>query len=119
MSAFNTIIRCQCPNCNKANAFVDSNPYHLTNLTKMQSRCPICDFNYEKETGFHFLSMYMSYALTSGFSIAFIILLSILFGLDNFLYYITINAIILIVFFPFIFRWARMMSIWFVVKYKW
>ena len=117
MSALKTILFCQCPNCEKANVFVDPNPYHLSKMTKMQSRCPNCDFNYENEVGFHYLSMYMSYAISVAISLLIIVGASLIFGLDYFLYYITINAILLVLMLPLIFRWARMMSIWLTVKY--
>lgn len=118
MSALKCILFCQCPNCEKANVFVDPNPYHLSKMSKMHSRCPHCDFNYENELGFHYLSMYMSYAISVGISLFVIIGAALLFGLDYFPYYLAINAIILVLLLPLIFRWARMMSIWITVKYK-
>ena len=84
----------------------------------MEKKCPVCGFDLENETGFHFLSMYMSYIVCMAFSIAFLIPLSILLGLDWIPKLLVINAVILVIFWPLIFRWARMMSLWLTVKFK-
>ncbi len=84
----------------------------------MVKQCPTCSFDLDSEPGFHFLSMYMSYILTTGFSMAFIIPLAIILGLDWIPKLLFINAIILIILWPLIFRWARMISLWATVKWK-
>ena len=82
MSALKSILLCRCPKCYQGKIFTDPNPYHLSHLSEMEKRCPVCDFDLENETGFHFLSMYMSYIVSMGFSFVFIIPLTFILGLE-------------------------------------
>ncbi|MFN8259398.1 MAG: hypothetical protein U0X41_00515 [Chitinophagales bacterium] len=118
MSAIKSILLCRCPKCHKGKIFIDQNPYHLSRLSEMEKRCPVCDFDLENETGFHFLSMYMSYIVSMGLSFSFLIPLTIILGLDWIPKLLIMNAIILLVLWPFIFRWSRMISLWATVKWK-
>jgi uncharacterized protein (DUF983 family) len=118
MSSLKSILLCRCPKCNEGKIFIDQNPYHLSNISKMEKRCPKCGFDLENETGFHYLSMYMSYILCTVFSFAFLIPLSIILGLDWIPKLLFINASILILLWPLIFRWARMVSLWLTAKFK-
>ena len=74
MSALKSIFLCRCPKCHDGKIFLDQNPYHLSNISKMEKQCPVCGFDLENETGFHFLSMYMSYIVSMGFSFLFLML---------------------------------------------
>ncbi len=118
MSALTTILLCRCPKCQEGKIFIDQNPYHLSNISKMEKTCPKCGFNLENETGFHFLSMYMSYIVCMAFSFTFLIPSSIILGLDWIPTLLFTNALILIILWPLIFRWARMISLWLTVKFK-
>ncbi len=118
MSALKAIILCRCPKCHEGKIFIDQNPYHFRNISKMEKRCPICNFDLENETGFHFLSMYMSYIVSMGFSFVFLIPSAIILGLDWIPKLLVTNAIILIALWPWIFRWSRMISLWATVKWK-
>lgn len=118
MSALKSILLCRCPKCYQGKIFTDPNPYHLSHLSEMEKRCPVCDFDLENETGFHFLSMYMSYIVSMGFSFIFIIPLTFILGLDWIPKLLVINAVILLVLWPLIFRWSRMISLWVTVKWK-
>jgi len=57
------IIFDKCPRCLSSNLFIDSNPYHLSNITKMHQKCATCGCNFEKETWFFYGAMYASYGL--------------------------------------------------------
>lgn len=118
MAALKSILLFRCPKCHKANLFLDPNPYHLKNISKMHKRCPVCGFDVENETGFHFMSMYMSYIISTVFSIFFLIPLTIILGLDWIPKLLLLNALILVVLWPLIFRWARMVSLWLTVRFK-
>ncbi len=118
MSSLKSIVLCRCPKCHEGKIFIDPNPYHIKNISKMEKRCPKCGFDLENETGFHFLSMYMSYILSTGFSFAFIIPCTFIFGIDWIPHLLVINALTLIILWPLIFRWARMISLWATVKWN-
>ncbi|MEJ6711196.1 MAG: DUF983 domain-containing protein [Flavobacteriales bacterium] len=59
----------KCPRCNEGDFFY-SHPYHLKKFGKKHDNCEVCDLKFEKEPGFFFGSMYISYGLGVGFFIA-------------------------------------------------
>jgi uncharacterized protein (DUF983 family) len=56
----------KCPKCHEGNVFVSNNPYKLTQLSTMHQNCACCNEKYEKEPGYFFGAMYVSYALMVG-----------------------------------------------------
>ena len=110
-----SIVNNKCPKCNEGNFFEDSNPLHLKKVMKMRVYCSNCGFKYQIEPSFFYGAMYVSYALTVGFSIMTFILLYTL-GLE--LLYIFIGIFIgLIVFTPITLRLARLIYINIFVSY--
>jgi uncharacterized protein (DUF983 family) len=51
-----------CPRCQEGQFFV-SNPYDIKNAGNILPNCPSCGLKYEKEPGFFYGAMYVSYAL--------------------------------------------------------
>lgn len=114
MSAIGNIISCKCPNCGQAYVFKNQNPYNLWQLADMHKRCPNCDKNFEREPGFYFGAMYVSYALTSGIVIVFATVFGWMFKLPT-LPLIGIISVVILSTFPLIFRWSRMIWLhWFI-----
>ena len=70
-----SILGNKCPKCHKGNFFIDQNPYKLEKFDKMNSRCPVCNEDFERETGYYYGAMYASYGLTVGFGIALFLIL--------------------------------------------
>ena len=60
------ILKGRCPNCAKGDIFCTSGSIFLFKMPKMPERCKICNYKFEKETGFFFGAMYVSYALAAG-----------------------------------------------------
>ncbi len=56
----------KCPKCNKGDVFITNNPYKLTQFDKMHDACTCCGEVYEREPGFFYGAMYVSYALMAG-----------------------------------------------------
>ena len=84
----------------------------------MVNVCPHCGFSLKQETGFFWFSMYVSYGLSIGFSVFNYIWFGLFFGWSNILPYIMVNAAVLLIFWPFMFRWARMISIYLTLKFN-
>ncbi|QQR99161.1 MAG: DUF983 domain-containing protein [Sphingobacteriales bacterium] len=111
------IVACKCPKCKEGNLFVNPNPYVFKDLDKMYDNCPKCNFDLRNETGFYWFSMYISYILSTAITIANFVVFGLLFGfLEHIVTFIIINAIILIILLPFIFRWSRILSIYLTLK---
>ena len=57
-----SIFQMKCPQCREGDFFV-SKPYDMRNLGKTHEHCSKCGLKYEKEIGFYYGAMYVSYAL--------------------------------------------------------
>lgn len=68
--------------------------------------------DFENETGFYYGAMYMSYALSVAISVLNFIWTVLAFGFGSIWIFITINAIVLILLWPFIFRISRVLYLW-------
>ena len=53
----------KCPKCRKGDLFINSNPYVLKHLNKMNKRCSSCDLKFVIEPGFYQGAAYVSYGL--------------------------------------------------------
>ncbi len=68
------VLTCKCPNCEKGKIFKKfGNPF-LFRMSKMNTKCNECNFKFEKEPGFFFGAMFVSYALVAAEMIASVIL---------------------------------------------
>ncbi|WP_452230809.1 MULTISPECIES: DUF983 domain-containing protein [unclassified Lacinutrix] len=63
MSVVLNALNCKCPNCKKGNIFNNRGSLLLFKIPKMSARCSECDFKFEREPGFFFGAMFVSYAL--------------------------------------------------------
>lgn len=57
-----SILRFKCPVCHEADFFV-SHPYDLTRTGDFHANCPVCHTKFEREPGFFYGAMYVSYAI--------------------------------------------------------
>ena len=52
----------KCPKCHEGDFFV-SHPYDLRRVGDIHEKCPVCELKFEREPGFFYGAMYVSYAL--------------------------------------------------------
>ena len=108
-SALVSVIEGRCPQCRKEKMFV-SGPYSKRFLT-MHKTCEHCGLQYEREPGFFYGAMYVSYILSVGILLvtgAFVYVL----GNDPDLWvYITTVVIISLLLYPVNFRLSRILFI--------
>lgn len=57
------VLKCKCPNCKEGKMFSYQGNIFLFKMPKMNKRCKKCNFKFEKEIGFFFGAMFVSYAL--------------------------------------------------------
>lgn len=117
-----SIFKCKCPRCRQGSMFVDKNPYHLRSTMKMREKCEICGQPFHLEVGFYYGSGYTSYALSIGLSVFSFIVYYLMVGISvhdyRFLYWVIINAVLLIMLQPVIMRIARCSWLSFFVSYN-
>jgi len=58
-----------CPFCQEG-AFFVAHPYNLSKVGEVHERCPVCHRKLTKEVGFYWGALFVSYALSIGFSLA-------------------------------------------------
>ncbi|UFH47640.1 DUF983 domain-containing protein [Flavobacterium galactosidilyticum] len=64
------ILNNHCPNCHEGKVFNEKNIFFMFGFPTMNKSCSHCKFKFEKEPGFFFGAMYISYGLTVAQSIA-------------------------------------------------
>ncbi|TCD00660.1 DUF983 domain-containing protein [Pedobacter frigidisoli] len=61
LSKFQAVLQCKCPRCRKGDIFTGS-AYAFT-LQKTNVYCPVCNLKFEREPGFFYVAMFVSYAM--------------------------------------------------------
>jgi uncharacterized protein (DUF983 family) len=97
--------------------FVNANPYNLKKLTHMHQKCSSCGLDYVREPSFYFGAMYVSYALTIAYGVGCFIVFKLLAGF-SLMWYLILNALVLLMLIPYTFRLARTLWITIMVKYE-
>lgn len=67
------ILKGKCPRCHSGEMF-KYKAYNLRKFDEMHENCPVCDLRFEREPGFFYGAMYVSYA----FSVALFVILGTL-----------------------------------------
>ena len=100
----------KCPKCCVGDFYKDKNPYNLKTFVDSSNNCPHCGESFEKEVGFYYGAMYVSYGLNVALGVGlFLLTVSVLnFSLIAFLG--TYAGLILILF-PWIMRKSRLIYI--------
>ena len=114
MSTIQNIIAGKCPSCGEAYVFKNRNPYNLQHMADMYTRCPHCDKSFQREPGFYFGAMYVSYAITTAFAILSMILFWGILDMATLPLLLIIGGVVLVSF-PYTFRLSRMIWLaWFI-----
>ena len=69
-----SILTGSCPKCHQESMYFEKNPYKLNTLYKMHENCGHCGLHYEIEPSFFYGAMYVSYAVSIAFGVAFFII---------------------------------------------
>ncbi len=106
----------KCPRCNQGKVFESNNPYNFAKVFRMHERCSVCNLKYVIEHGFFYGSMYVSYALMTGILVAWLVINSLWLHLGPGKLVLFVIGTMLVLF-PVVFRWARLLWLNFFVKY--
>jgi len=108
----------KCPRCGKGKVFVSRNPYNLKLMLATNKECSECHLDFIPEIGFYWGATYVAYAITVAFSGFTFLISTLIFGFMNSLniYYVGVNAVLLVIFSPVFFRFSRMLWLW--LNYK-
>ncbi|MGQ2984197.1 DUF983 domain-containing protein [Flavobacterium sp.] len=110
MSALVGIITEKCPKCGKGKVFTKKGNPLLFQMPRMNERCPVCSHKFEKEPGYFFGSMFVSYAVTVGEMIVFFLLAHLF--IESFVTIVVLIGLMSILLSTFNFRLSRMIWIY-------
>jgi uncharacterized protein (DUF983 family) len=107
----------KCPRCHEGKVFENNNPYNFHNGLTMYKHCPSCGLKYERETGYFYGAMYVSYGLQ-------VAVFASLFALNTIWWHLQSSLIIAVIIcsvvsvFPITFRTSRIMWVALFTKYE-
>lgn len=114
---FYTTFGNKCPRCHAARVFENDNPYSFKNGLTMYKHCPSCGLKYEREVGYFYGSMYVSYGLQTALVTVLYLANVLLIHMPS-LYLVFLIIGLAAALFPVTFRWSRIMWIAFFTKYE-
>lgn len=106
LSEFKAACQAKCPRCRKGNIFI-GNAYGLK-IQKMNDRCDYCDLRFEREPGYFYVAMFVSYAFTVAEMITACLACYVLTGNDSsFILYASVALLAVLISSPFNYRYSR------------
>lgn len=107
------ITHSKCPRCREGNVFTGAT--YGFKVQKMNERCPHCDLKFEREPGYFYVAMFVSYAMNVAEMISMSVAAYVL-GLpltyENLWYYVGILLVGVFLFSPFNYRYSRMVLLY-------
>ena len=116
-SAAYSIVNNKCPRCHKGNFFVNNNPYILKRFDAMNKNCPVCNEDFERETGYYYGAMFVSYGLTVSFGLTVFLIMCVVFNFEA-MTFLIVFAILQVLLMPVFYRTSRLIWINIFVHYK-
>lgn len=106
----------KCPKCHKGDVFIINNPYNLKKFDKMHKNCSHCGELYEREPGYFYGAMYVSYGLMVGWFVITWLLNTFVIEAST-TAYLTFLSVSIVLFTPLTFRISRLIWINMFSKY--
>lgn len=92
-SGIENICHGTCPSCSKGKIFEKKGLLYKMRMPKMYENCTVCGYKFEKEPGYFFGAMYVSYMLTVAQAVGLYMILVHIFQFDdNFQIFLMIAA---------------------------
>lgn len=116
-----TVINCRCPRCREGKLFKYPLTFRFKRNMEMYDNCPVCGQPTDIEVGFYYGTGYVSYVLALLFTICFFLVWFLTIGFSfkdqRFLYWISLNSLLLILSQPWLMRFSRVLWLSWFVKY--
>src|SRR6478672_4555677 len=112
-----SVMELRCPRCREGKLFTKDGFFVFNGMSAMPANCPVCGLRYDREPGFFWGAMYISY----GIAVAIILPVFIIaFALVKLTFWQSVGAgsIALLILVPFVFRISRSLWIHMFVSYK-
>ena len=105
MPMWPAIVHAKCPRCRKGDMF--ENSMYGFHSQKMHKTCPHCNLTYEREPGYFYVAMFVSYAMNVAEMVTVCVATSVLTGSMNPWLYVALALSASVVLSPFNFRYSR------------
>lgn len=106
-------VNAKCPRCRVGKVF--NGPTYGLKLQKMNEFCPHCNLKFEREPGYFYVAMFVSYAMNVAEMVT-VAVAAYIFGLkleyDNLWYYIILLFSVSVVLSPLNYRYSRMILLY-------
>ncbi len=111
MNKLEASIKMKCPKCKEGDVFQSKNPFEFGKMTETNTNCPKCGIKFEKEIGFFYGSMYVSYAFNVAIFVVAVVAYYLFFEATvDWRIYISGYLLLSLILYPVLFRLSR--SIW-------
>lgn len=113
ISQWKGFVNAKCPRCRVGSVFT-GNMYSIK-AQKMNEHCPHCNLKFEREPGYFYVAMFVSYGLNVAQIIAACVvayLLGLKLEYENLQYFIAALFVTTVVFAPFNYRYSRMVLLY-------
>lgn len=110
LTEFQAACKAKCPRCRRGDLF--ANKMYGFKSQIMLDRCPHCNLKYEREPGFYYVSMFVSYALNVAEMVTLSVAIYILSGTENPYIYMGILFLSIFALSPFNFRYSRVILLY-------
>ena len=97
MSRITAVVTQRCPHCQEGDVFAG--------FWRMYETCPVCGVTYEREDGYFMMSVFVGYVMCLVLAVP--VCLALYLNNAAIWTYVWLNAIVLFLFSPLIFRYAR------------
>ncbi|MCR9063018.1 MAG: DUF983 domain-containing protein [Cytophagales bacterium] len=119
MGLLKSALKWKCPRCGEGELFTSRNPYKKGEMMEMHSHCEHCGLRYEREAGFFYGAMYVSYMLNIALFVnAVLIWYLFVEDLVDWRIYIGAYVLITILLVPLIYRFSRSIWLYMMIKYE-
>lgn len=115
---FYSILNNKCPRCHEGDFYITNHAYQFKGFGKNNDTCSKCAYKFEKEPGYFYGAMYVSYALTVAFSVAIAVAIFVLFPSASYKVYMISILLGLVILMPLSFRLSRLIWMNFFQNYE-
>lgn len=105
LAAWPAIVHAKCPRCRRGDLFINS--MYGFKGQEMHKTCSHCGLTYEREPGYFYVAMFVSYALNVAQMVTLAVAIHVLTGSNNPWVYCGIILAVAVVLSPFNFRYSR------------
>lgn len=110
LSAAEAILRTKCPRCRKGDIYTQQ--FYTLGFSQTNKLCPHCGLMFEREPGFFFGAMYISYAFTVAILLGTSFVLYYGFGDPAVWVYMVSVPLVALLFVPLSFRYSRVLFLY-------